>query len=135
MPPQASENAPFGNILDAFLSIVAKKPSLGQEIDTLTKILPKALDLNATESTPSVAPPSKGHSVGDTPVNDNNVPQGSVGANQDRASAHSPSNKVSSAATAVVSNTGKAQGQTVSTNGVSKVSVTVTKGLAASSWA
>lgn len=135
MSPQASGNAPFGNILDAFLSIVAKKPSLGQEIDTLTEILPKALDLNATESTPSGALPSKGHAVGDIPVNDNNVPKGSVGANQDRASAHSPSNKVSPVATAVVSNNGKAQGQIVSTNGVSKVSVTVTKGLAASSWA
>ncbi|KAK4068928.1 hypothetical protein Trihar35433_5507 [Trichoderma harzianum] len=136
IPPQASGNAPFGNILDAFLSIVAKKPSLGQEIDTLTEILPKALDLNATESTPSAAPTTKGHPAGDTAVNDNNVPQGSsAGATQNRVTDHSLSGKVSPVATTVVSNNGKVQGQTVSTNGVSKVSVTVTKGLAASSWA
>ncbi|KAJ4857375.1 hypothetical protein T069G_08272 [Trichoderma breve] len=136
IPPQASENAPFGNILDAFLSIVAKKPSLGQEIDTLTKILPKALDLNATEATASGAPPANGHSVGDIAAKENNVPQRfSAGANQNRVTDHSPPNKVSPVATAVVSSNGKAQGQTVSTNGVSKVSVTVTKGLSASSWA
>ncbi|KAF3058773.1 hypothetical protein CFAM422_011897 [Trichoderma lentiforme] len=136
IPPQAPESAPFGNILDAFLSIVAKKPSLGQEIDTLTKILPKALDLNATESTPSSAPPTKGHSVGDTAANNNNVPQGSnAGASQKRVTEHSLSNKASPVATAVVSSNGIAQGQAVSTNGVSKVSVTVTKGLSASSWA
>ncbi|KAL6813600.1 hypothetical protein V8C40DRAFT_117745 [Trichoderma camerunense] len=126
IPPQAPGTAPFGNILDAFLSIVAKKPSLDQEIDTLTKILPKTLDLNATAPAASDAPPA----------NDDNVPQGSnVGASQNRVSDHSPSNKVSPVATAVVSNNGKAQGQTVRTNRVSKVSVTVTKGLATSSWA
>ncbi|KAL7784281.1 hypothetical protein V8C43DRAFT_293116 [Trichoderma afarasin] len=136
IPPQAPESAPFGNILDAFLSIVAKKPSLDQEIDTLTKILPKTLDLNATAPAASDAPPAKGHSIGDTAAKDNNVPQGSsVGASQNRVSDHSPSNKVSPVATAVVANNGKAQGQTVRTNGVSKVSVTVTKGLATSSWA
>ncbi|KKP04543.1 hypothetical protein THAR02_03369 [Trichoderma harzianum] len=136
IPPQASENAPFGNILDAFLSIVAKKPSLGQEIDTLTQILPKALDLNATESTPSAAPPTNGHSVGDTAANDNHVLQGSsVGASQNRTSDHSLPNKISPVATAVAPTSGKAKGQTVGTNGVSKVSVTVTKGLSASSWA
>ncbi|KAL6797079.1 hypothetical protein J3E68DRAFT_323845 [Trichoderma sp. SZMC 28012] len=135
-PPQASGNAPFGNILDAFLSIVAKKPSLGQEIDTLTEILPKALDLNATESTPSAAPPTKGHSIGDNAANDNHVPQGSsAGASQNRASDHSLPNKVSPVATAVAPTSEKAKGQTVGTNGVSKVSVTVTKGLSASSWA
>lgn len=136
IPPQASGNAPFGNILDAFLSIVAKKPSLGQEIDTLTKILPKALDLNATESKPSGGLPANGHSIGDTAAKDNNVPQGSsAGASQARVSGHLLPNKVSPVATAVVPSNDKAKGQTVSTNGVSKVSVTVTKGLAASSWA
>ncbi|KAL7948268.1 hypothetical protein V8C42DRAFT_246279 [Trichoderma barbatum] len=55
--PQAPESAPCGNILDAFLSIVAKKPSIGQEIDTLTEILPKAMDLNAPGTVASVVPP------------------------------------------------------------------------------
>ncbi|KAK4063980.1 uncharacterized protein Triagg1_9308 [Trichoderma aggressivum f. europaeum] len=134
--PQAPESAPIGNILDAFLSIVAKKPSLGQEIDTLASIFPKAMDLNATEPAASGAPPTNGHPVGDTSAKDNNVSQGpSVAANQDRLSAHSPSNKASHVATAVVSSNGKAKGQAISANGVSKASVTVTKGLAASSWA
>ncbi|KAH0523596.1 hypothetical protein TsFJ059_008579 [Trichoderma semiorbis] len=97
IPPQAPGTAPFGNILDAFLSIVAKKPSLDQEIDTLTKILPKTLDLNATAPAASDAPPA----------NDDNVPQGSnVGASQNRVSDPSPSNKVSPVATAVVSKNG-----------------------------
>ncbi|PNP49703.1 hypothetical protein THARTR1_09471 [Trichoderma harzianum] len=94
------------------------------------------MDLNATGPAASGAPVTKGPSVGDTSAKENNVPQGcSVGANQDRVSAHSPSNKASPAATAVVSSNGKAKGQAISTNGVSKVSVTVAKGLSASSWA
>ncbi|KAL6815744.1 hypothetical protein GGI42DRAFT_312227 [Trichoderma sp. SZMC 28013] len=136
IPPQAPESAPIGNILDAFLSIVAKKPSLGQEIDTLASIFPKAMDLNATGPATSGDLPTNGHSVGDTSAKDNNVSQGpSTGANQDRVSAPSPPNKASPVATAVVSSNGKAKGQTIRTNGVSKVSVTATKGLSASSWA
>ncbi|KAL7909995.1 hypothetical protein GGI35DRAFT_478875 [Trichoderma velutinum] len=136
IPAQAPGSAPLGNILDAFLSILAKKPSLGQEIDTLASILPKAMDLNATGSAASGAPPTKGHSVSDTAANENNASQGArIGTNQNRVSDHSLSEKVSPVATTVVSSNGKVQGQAISTNGVSKVSVTETKGLSASSWA
>ncbi|KAM0264098.1 hypothetical protein ACHAQJ_000843 [Trichoderma viride] len=46
-PPRSSGNGQAGNILDAFYSILAKKPTIGQEIETLANILPKAMDLNA----------------------------------------------------------------------------------------
>ncbi|KAL7788279.1 hypothetical protein V8C37DRAFT_411699 [Trichoderma ceciliae] len=46
-PTRSSGNEQYGNILDAFYSILAKKPSIGQEIETLAKMLPKAMDLNA----------------------------------------------------------------------------------------
>ncbi|RFU76360.1 hypothetical protein TARUN_5886 [Trichoderma arundinaceum] len=58
--PRSSGNGQCENILDAFYSILAKKPSLGQEIETLTEILPKAMDLNATgKAAPNVSPINK----------------------------------------------------------------------------
>ncbi|PTB67811.1 hypothetical protein BBK36DRAFT_1167115 [Trichoderma citrinoviride] len=46
-----SQPAAPGNILETFFAIAAKKPTLGQEIETLTEILPKAMDLNAKGAT------------------------------------------------------------------------------------
>ncbi|KAL7807333.1 hypothetical protein V8C44DRAFT_367465 [Trichoderma aethiopicum] len=49
--PQAAGGTAPGNILETFLAMAAKKPTLGQEIETLTEILPKAMDLNAPGAT------------------------------------------------------------------------------------
>ncbi|KAL7930519.1 hypothetical protein V8C35DRAFT_159813 [Trichoderma chlorosporum] len=136
--PQEAENAPMGNILDAFLSIVAKKPTIGQEIDTLASILPKAMDLNAAAPAASDDTLANGcsNSHAKAYVADD-VPQTSgVETNQSRELDCLHSDKLSAVvATAVVSISGNARGQITATNGVAKVSVTKTKGLSASAWA
>lgn len=134
---QESENVPRGNILDAFLSIVAKKPTIGQEIDTLASILPKAMDLNAPTPAASDATLAKDHPHSNITAHDtdNVFQRSSVRANQNQALDHSHSDTPSPVATAIVSGNCKAQGQTTGTNGVSKASVTKTKGLSASAWA
>lgn len=58
-PPRSSGNGQSGNILDAFYAILEKKPSIGQEIDTLANMLSKVMDLNATEPPALDTPPVK----------------------------------------------------------------------------
>lgn len=57
--PQPTGETTPGNILETFLAIAAKKPTLGQEIDTLTEILPKAMDLNGPGATATDAQADK----------------------------------------------------------------------------
>lgn len=59
IPLQPSGNGQYGNILDTFYSILAKRPSLGQEIENITEILPKAMDLNAPGKGTLEFPPAK----------------------------------------------------------------------------
>ncbi|EHK18747.1 uncharacterized protein TRIVIDRAFT_44253 [Trichoderma virens Gv29-8] len=126
--PQPTEGISRGNILDAFLSIVAKKPSIGQEIDTLTKMIPKAMDLNAPEPVAEATTP-KGQSNGDKPK------RSEAGTNQNSGLGHSQSEKPSPVAAAAVSSNGRDQGQTAGTNGAPISPSTKAKGLSASAWA
>ncbi|OTA06073.1 hypothetical protein A9Z42_0067880 [Trichoderma parareesei] len=57
--PQAAGGTAPGNILETFFAIAAKKPTLGQEIETLTEILPKAMDLNGPGATATDAQADK----------------------------------------------------------------------------
>ncbi|KAK1242537.1 hypothetical protein MKX08_005349 [Trichoderma sp. CBMAI-0020] len=57
-PPRSSGNGQLENILDAFYAILDKKPSIGQEIDTLAEALSKA-DLNDPGTPTLDTPPVK----------------------------------------------------------------------------
>ncbi|PNP38016.1 hypothetical protein TGAMA5MH_10115 [Trichoderma gamsii] len=64
-PPRSSGNGQLENILDAFYAILDKKPSIGQEIDTLAEALSKVdfSDLDtSTLDTPSVKDNAKSSS-------------------------------------------------------------------------
>ncbi|KAL6860932.1 hypothetical protein J3F83DRAFT_748026 [Trichoderma novae-zelandiae] len=148
---QPPEGAAPGNILETFLAIAAKKPTLGQEIETLTEILPKAMDLNAPATAAANAQAAKyssyahgsqeqngsvevrGHRDGKTNDANNSSRTNDKAATQTRGS---HSRKLSPvAAVFVPANNGGLQQSAGVNEGSHIAAAQQTKGLSASMWA
>ncbi|KAH0495449.1 hypothetical protein TgHK011_008999 [Trichoderma gracile] len=146
--PQASGATGPGNILETFLAIAAKKPTLGQEIETLAEILPKAMDLNAQGATATDAQAGTHMSYANFSQEQNGKVQGNGNSKANDANTArtndkqgtqtrgSHSRKLSPVAAVFVPANNGASQQSASVNKESKIlAAQQTKGLSGSMWA